>query len=104
MARIAVTGSTGFVGSNISEALTLAGHDVLGLARDASRIATPWDTRSVDYSSLADLRESMEGLDAIVHCAIANDFNRLLNDRAAGYEAYVSLTDRIATVAAERGV
>jgi dTDP-4-dehydrorhamnose reductase len=103
MARIAVTGSTGFVGSNISEALALSGHEVIGFARDAGRIATPWKLHSVDYSSLPGINAAMDGVDAIVHCAIANDFNRLLNDRAAGYEAYVSLTDRIATVATERG-
>ena len=103
MARIAVTGSTGFVGSNISEALILAGHEVVGFARDASRIATPWQTLSVDYSSISGIRDALDGIDAVVHCAIANDFNRLLNDRAAGYEAYVSLTDRIATAATEHG-
>ena len=103
MARIAVTGSTGFVGSNISEALGLAGHEVIGFTREAGRIPTPWESRSVDYSSVTALTRELEGVDSIVHCAIANDFNRLLLDRAAGYEAYVSLTDRIAHASVESG-
>jgi len=104
MARIAVTGSTGFVGSNISEALRLAGHEVVGLSRDAARIETPWEIRTVDYSSVTAISEAMVDVDAIVHCAIANDFTRLLENREAGYDAYVGLTDRIATVSVERDI
>ena len=103
MLRIAITGSTGFVGSNISEVLLSLGHTVVGLTRDRRAHTAPWDLRDVDYSSDASLESAVAGADAVVHCAIADDFRRLLNDRAAAYENYVSLTERLARIADANG-
>lgn len=99
MSRIAITGSTGFVGSNIAESLMSLGHEVVGLTRDHAAHNASWELRDVDYASDASLSEAIVDVDAVVHCAIANDFNRLLNDRAAAYENYVRLTDRLARLA-----
>lgn len=103
MSRIAVTGSTGFVGSNISEALLALGHDVVGLTRDSSIHDAPWTLRNVDYSSVESLTRETEDCDAVVHCAIANDFIRLLDNRPAAYENYVAVTERLGRIADGRG-
>lgn len=103
MARIAITGSTGFVGSNIAEALLALGHSVSGLTRDAAAHSAPWPLIDVDYFSDDSISRALDGVDAVVHCAIANDFNRLVIDRVAAFENYVVLTERIARIADSRG-
>ncbi len=103
MARIAITGSTGFVGSNISEVLLSLGHTVVGLTRDRRAHTAPWELHDVDYSSDASLTSAVAGADAVVHCAIADDFRRLLNDRPAAYDNYVALTERLARIADANG-
>lgn len=101
MARIAVTGASGFVGSNIAAALTLLGHHVVALSRSAD--ALPWETRQVDYDTAADIDAAIADVDAIIHCAIANDFNRLLEQRDYAYANYVGLTERLVRLAKARG-
>ena len=92
---IAVTGSTGFVGSNIAAILQSRGHSVVGLGR-TERTDAPWPIRAVDFASIADLTVALAGVDAVVHCAIANDFNRLLADREYAYDSFVGMTSRVA--------
>lgn len=95
---IAVTGSTGFVGSNIAAILHEYGHTVIGLGR-ADRSDAPWPIRAVDFSSVDALTDALVGVDAVVHCAIANDFNRLVNDRDFAYDSFVGMTSRVARAA-----
>ena len=97
MAKIAVTGATGFVGSNISDALALLGHEVVSLSR--SNATLPWENRQVDYDDVANLTAALADVDALIHCAIANDFNRLLDDREFAYANYVGLTERLTRIA-----
>lgn len=103
MSRIAITGSTGFVGSNIAETLMALGHEVVGLTRDGSAHSASWELRDVDYASDASLAYAIADVDAVVHCAIANDFNRLLDDRTAAYDNYVVLTERLGRLADSAG-
>lgn len=103
MARIAISGSTGFVGSNIAEALLTAGHDVVGLTRNAAVHSAPWTLREVDYTSVESLTAATDNCDAVVHCAIANDFIRLMEDRPAAYENYVAVTERLGRIADKQG-
>lgn len=99
---VAVTGSTGFVGSNISAILSGRGHRVVGLSRrDVTDV--PWDIREVDFDSVDSLTGALAGVDAVVHCAIANDFNRLLADREYAYDSFVGMTSRVARAAAANG-
>jgi dTDP-4-dehydrorhamnose reductase len=95
MARVAITGSNGFVGGNIAQVLQMAGHQVIGIVRSAPEKALPWETSVTDFASIESISQSLQGCDAIVHCAIANDFNRLQQDRPYAYDSFVGLTQRI---------
>lgn len=99
MATVAVTGATGFVGSNIAELLHSRGHEVVGIIRKTSDPVPPWRERRVNLDSIDSIAEALEGVDAVVHCAISNDFNTLMNDRPKAYDAYVGLTQRVAHAA-----
>lgn len=103
MATIAITGATGFVGSNIAEVLQMRGHDVIGIIRKPSDPTPPWAERLADLASVASITEALVGADAVVHCAISNDFNTLMNDRPKAYDSYVGLTNRIARAANDVG-
>ncbi len=95
MAKIAVTGSTGFVGSNIAAILQRYGHEVVGLGRRGPDFAVPWEVAVVDFSDVQSIAEALRGCDAVVHCAIANEFNRLVADRDYAYDSLVGMTSRV---------
>jgi dTDP-4-dehydrorhamnose reductase len=95
--KIAITGSTGFVGGNIASVLQSYGHEVIGLVRTESKL--PWQTKLVDFASEDSISSALEGTDAVVHCAIANDFNRLLEDRDFAYDSFVGMTSRVVKAA-----
>ena len=99
--RIAITGSTGFVGSNIASVLQSSGHEVIGLVRSESKL--PWQTKLVDFTSEDSISSALEGTQAVVHCAIANDFNRLLLDRDFAYDSFVGMTSRVVKAANKAG-
>ena len=102
MARIAITGITGFVGSNIAAVLANFGHEIVGLVR-TERADLPWPTRPVDYGSVKELAKALAGFDAVVHCAIANDFNRLTQDREYAQDSYIGMTSRVAKASVAAG-
>ena len=99
--KIAITGSTGFVGSNIASVLQSSGHEVIGLVR--FEINLPWQTKLVDFASEDSISSALEGTEAVVHCAIANDFNRLLQDRDFAYDSFVGMTSRVVKAANKAG-
>jgi dTDP-4-dehydrorhamnose reductase len=99
--KIAITGSTGFVGSNIASVLQSSGHEVIGLVRSEAKL--PWQTKLVDFTSEDSISSALEGTDAVVHCAIANDFNRLLQDRDFAYDSFVGMTSRVVKAANKAG-
>ena len=104
MAKVAITGSTGFVGSNIATVLLARGHEVVGLGRRNPEVAPPWQIKVVDYTDTNSVTNAISGFDAVVHCAIANDFNRLVDDRIYAYESYVGLTQTVTKAANLAGV
>jgi nucleoside-diphosphate-sugar epimerase len=72
MARILVTGASGFIGSHVVRALSVAGHDVLATGRDASRLAALADMSVlIKTADIAcdPLETLVAGRDAVVHCA-----------------------------------
>ena len=99
--RIAITGSTGFVGSNIASVLQSFGDEVIGLVRSEYKL--PWQTKLVDFTSEDSISSALEGTQAVVHCAIANDFNRLLLDRDFAYDSFVGMTSRVVKAANKAG-
>lgn len=99
--KIAVTGSTGFVGGNIATVLQNSGHQILGLVRSTPRYEIPWETKTIDFSSVDSLSDALVGIDAVVHCAITNDFNTLIKDPPAAYDSYVGMTSRVVRAARE---
>jgi dTDP-4-dehydrorhamnose reductase len=78
-----LTGASGFVGSNVAR--VFEGH--------GAELATPRHSE-VDVTDPVAVRGSVEAFrpDAIVHCAILNDFGALYADRRAGWDAYVGAT------------
>ena len=99
--KIAITGSTGFVGSNIASVLQSSGHEVVGLVRSEAKL--PWQTKLVDFTNEDSISSALVGTDAVVHCAIANDFNRLLQDRDFAYDSFVGMTSRVVKAANKVG-
>ena len=99
MAKIAITGSTGFVGSNIASVLLARGHQVIGLGRRAPEVAPSWPITVVDYTNVDSVTDALAGVNAVVHCAIANDFNKLVDDRVFAYNSYVGLTQTVTAAA-----
>ncbi len=99
MAKIAVTGATGFVGSNIAEHLSNLGHEVIGLTRRPLDVEVNWRAVEVNFNNPLDIAQKLESADAVIHCAIANDFHMLMNDQEAAFDAYVGLTKRVLTAA-----
>ena len=80
----------------------MRGHDVIGLVRQHPR-PLPWRYAETDFTSIPAIVAAIEGCDAVVHCAISNDFHMLLNDRPGAYDAYVGMTGRVARAAASVG-
>jgi len=101
MVRVAITGATGFLGSNIAEVLHGAGVDTVALTRRVPEVAMPWEHIVVDTSCEDHMATALEGCDAVVHTAIANDFQRL--DAEAAYRAYPGLTQSVARAAVRVG-
>jgi dTDP-4-dehydrorhamnose reductase len=99
--KFAVTGSTGFVGSNISKVLQYRGHEVVGLVRSDAKL--PWATKLVDFQNQDSIQSALGDCDAVVHCAIANDFNRLMQDRPFAFDSYVGMTSRVVRAAVATG-
>jgi dTDP-4-dehydrorhamnose reductase len=92
--RVYVTGASGFVGSNVVRVFEAHG----------AELATP-SHGEVDVTDLAAVARSVGGFrpDAIVHCAILNDFAALYADRQAGWDAYVGATRNLVDAANDTG-
>jgi dTDP-4-dehydrorhamnose reductase len=95
VARVLVTGATGFVGSNIATVLAERGHEVIAGTRASGDL--PWPALILEYADIQPTQ--LAGIDVVVHCAIANDFERLQADRRYARDSYVELTSRLARAA-----
>jgi dTDP-4-dehydrorhamnose reductase len=92
--RVYVTGGSGFVGAHVVRVFEARGTEV----------AAPRHSE-VDVTDARAVRDSVVAFrpDAIVHCAILNDFGRLYTDRRAGWDAYVGATRNLVDAANEAG-
>ena len=89
-----MTGGRGFFGSNLVPVLESHGAEVVAAA-----------SGEVDVTDAAAVTRSVRDAapDALVHCAILNDFARLYSDRAAAWAAYVGATRNVVDAANTTG-
>jgi dTDP-4-dehydrorhamnose reductase len=92
--RIYLTGASGFVGSNVARVLEAHGAELVSPGH-----------RELDVTDSEAVRGSVGAFrpDAIVHCAILNDFAALYADRQAGWDAYVGATRNLVEAANDAG-
>jgi uncharacterized protein (TIGR01777 family) len=109
MARIVVTGATGFVGKRLSSDLLARGHEVVALTRDPSRAAKqlPQGVRAErwDPSSTAAAAPAIDGAYGVVHLAgeqaVGKRWNaevkrEIMESRVKGAEAITLAIERAA--------
>src|SRR6201996_9096548 len=78
--RIFVTGSTGFIGTELVKELIEAGHQVRGLTRSDEGVKqlqqVGAEVHRGDLTDLDSLRTGATGMDAVVHLAFSHDFSK----------------------------
>lgn len=89
--RIAVTGSTGFIGRHLADHLKSRGHQTVAL------------TRTEDGTGFANLPEVLEDVAAVIHLA-ARQVDSPATPLVDYLPSNVVLTEKLATAAAEHGV
>lgn len=80
--RVFLTGSTGFIGSQVTRELLAAGHQVLGLTRSQAGVdallAMGAEPYFGDMEDLASLQRATEGCDGVIHTAFDHDFTHFV--------------------------
>jgi len=78
--RVFVTGSTGFIGTELVRELIAAGHKVRGLTRSDAGVeqlkAVGGEIHRGDLQDLDSLRSGAKGMDAVVNLAFGHDFSK----------------------------
>ncbi|WP_426110917.1 SDR family oxidoreductase [Pseudomonas sp. DSP3-2-2] len=76
--RVFLTGSTGFIGSQVTRELLNAGHQVLGLTRSdtgaRALLAMGAEPHQGNIEDLTSLQRGAEACDAVIHTAFDHDF------------------------------
>ena len=104
--RVWVTGGSGFVGSSIVAAATEAGHDVLATVYSTPLPGTLGATSErVDMLDPSGVKRSIDAYqpDAVIHCAILNDWSTMYADRRLAWASYVGATESTADAAHDAG-
>jgi len=97
--RIALTGVSGFIGSNIAKRLVDAGHEVSGLVRETSnwQAIQPYCCR-LTYGDHADetvYHDLLEGCDCVVHNSVDREVFALDPFAGRGAETGTTATERM---------
>ena len=84
--RVFVTGSTGFIGTELVKELIAAGHKVSGLTRNAAGVeqlqAVGAEVHRGDLQDLDSLRSGAKGMDVVVNLAFGHDFSKFAENAA----------------------
>jgi nucleoside-diphosphate-sugar epimerase len=98
--RVFVTGSTGFIGTELVKELIAAGHKVRGLTRSDAGVeqlkAAGAEVHRGDLQDLNSLRSGAKGMDVVVNLAFGHDWSRFAQnaeDEIKGIEALGSALD-----------
>lgn len=102
--RIAITGSTGFIGSHLAQRLATAGHELVLIARSerGKETIAAAQTKFVasDLSNAEVLVEAFAGCDAVAHCA---GINREIGEQTY-LRVHVEATKNVVAAAKQAGV
>ncbi len=104
--RLWLTGGTGFVGSNVVHAALGRGATVMTTVHSfRPPLGAGFEVDAVDATDASAVRASIDRFepDAVVHCAILNDWDRMYADRPAAWDAYVGATVNTAEAADRAG-
>lgn len=105
MFRILITGCSGFIGSHVAIQAKKAGHEVIATARNPSgslERELGMAVRKLDVLDTITSTADNEAIDAIIHCATANDI--LSRDFRAGVDLSVCGTRNVLEYAKQLGV
>ncbi len=107
MAKVLITGVSGFIGSNLAERLLKAGHEVIGLDSLAygreEQVPRGVDLQKVDIRS-KDIYPIFENVDAVFHLAAKNDIFACQDDPVETMSINVHGTVNIFEAARRAGV
>lgn len=105
MNRILITGCSGFIGSRLAIQAKQAGHDVVASAREPSDVLVRelgMPVTALDVLQPIQMENENKAIDAIVHCATANDI--LSRNFEAGVNLSVYGTRNILEFAVKTGI
>ena len=104
--RVAITGASGLLGSNLAAELIAAGHSVTATKRGATRVAhladLPIEWRDADLSATGALAKAFTGADAVFHCAAMVTVKREVTPEMT--DANVTGTERVIAACKTAGV
>ncbi|MGA8507157.1 MAG: SDR family oxidoreductase [Candidatus Sulfotelmatobacter sp.] len=84
--RVFVTGSTGFIGTELVKELIAAGHKVRGLTRSDAGVqqlkGVGAEVHRGDLQDLDSLRSGAKGMDVVVNLAFGHDFSKFAENAA----------------------
>jgi UDP-4-keto-D-QuiNAc 4-reductase len=107
MTRVLVTGATGFVGSQLCEALSRRGYIVRGALRTDQPLLNEMAEKAVvgEIGALTEWGRALEGVERVVHCAARA---HIIGDQLSQQHLYMETnalgTERLAKACAAAGV
>jgi UDP-glucose 4-epimerase len=104
MARVIVTGGSGFIGSHVVDALVEAGHAVTVLDRRRPATRHPVGHRRIDLLDRRGLVAAMRGADHVFHLAAVSDVNVALREPSRCVATNVLGTSHVLHAALRAGV
>ena len=97
--KVIVTGSTGRLGSALTDAFISAGHDVIPVDVRPPEVATTIPTRVIDLSQIDGLHDLMRGADVICHLGNlpgtqhSGRSKGFINNAAVNYNVFLAATE-----------